>query len=624
MAFQSGFPTDPAWQAVLAAPPSGGTSGVAEFATVAALRASSTTAASVRVLGFAAANDGFAGTFIYRASGGGPDDSGVTTIVVTGNGRKYEREVIGAGDFGNANRRMIESFFPPGFDPKTTNCSAYFEAASAWSQTTGGTVTADATYLFTRFALIGLISGATIGPDFYFVGATFLVRDDGAKYSAIYSGYGTLWCCFAVTAQRTRLLGKARFLGHSSLTPGLTRLCHLWLDHAHGAEVGQFHYERAAFGLMAATCDDIIIGDQTADGLWGRQLGSDDGAGSHVVLLGCRNPTLGNLHALNNDKPIFYASAGLTTGPTWRDNENVKLGVVSGTGRVGSPWMQALGLRSAKGLSCVGVNVTGASMPVNVERYSGDENLSVDRISIGYINAEIIDTPSSVDAGLHVRSDAPSTLPIGQIDIGSMNIKGPSGLVQVFGAIVLTGRVSIGQLAVEGCLTGLQAQDAHLEIGGITTRNTGYAPVRLGGGLSGNIGTITALTGPTGADAPGVVETLAAGGSTGRLAIGSIRYTQGGAAFTCGFAIYDQYGGTPTSRGRANLSLRDSGGLSCHVVGFAYRVSEGQLLSAAKPTASPFAVGERIWQQTPVVGQPNGWVCTVAGSPGTLVDLPNL
>lgn len=37
-----------------------------------------------------------------------------------------------------------------------------------------------------------------------------------------------------------------------------------------------------------------------------------------------------------------------------------------------------------------------------------------------------------------------------------------------------------------------------------------------------------------------------------------------------------------------------------------------------------FAVGDLVWQVVPVVGQPIGWMCTVAGTPGTWVAMANL
>jgi hypothetical protein len=46
--------------------------------------------------------------------------------------------------------------------------------------------------------------------------------------------------------------------------------------------------------------------------------------------------------------------------------------------------------------------------------------------------------------------------------------------------------------------------------------------------------------------------------------------------------------------------------------------------AGAAPTAQTWAVGDRAIRQTPAVGQPKAWVCTVAGTPGTWVSEGNL
>jgi hypothetical protein len=44
----------------------------------------------------------------------------------------------------------------------------------------------------------------------------------------------------------------------------------------------------------------------------------------------------------------------------------------------------------------------------------------------------------------------------------------------------------------------------------------------------------------------------------------------------------------------------------------------------AVPLAGTFAVGDRVLNSTPSIGQPKGWICTVAGTPGTWVSEGNL
>lgn len=46
--------------------------------------------------------------------------------------------------------------------------------------------------------------------------------------------------------------------------------------------------------------------------------------------------------------------------------------------------------------------------------------------------------------------------------------------------------------------------------------------------------------------------------------------------------------------------------------------------ATAAPTTNTWAVGDRVFNQTPSVGQPKSWVCTVAGTPGTWVSEGNL
>lgn len=50
----------------------------------------------------------------------------------------------------------------------------------------------------------------------------------------------------------------------------------------------------------------------------------------------------------------------------------------------------------------------------------------------------------------------------------------------------------------------------------------------------------------------------------------------------------------------------------------------GENYGTAAPTAGTWAVGRKVINAVPTVGQPQGWICTVAGTPGTWVALPNL
>jgi hypothetical protein len=49
-----------------------------------------------------------------------------------------------------------------------------------------------------------------------------------------------------------------------------------------------------------------------------------------------------------------------------------------------------------------------------------------------------------------------------------------------------------------------------------------------------------------------------------------------------------------------------------------------QYYASAAPTSGTWSVGDRVFNSVPSVGQPKGWLCTVAGTPGTWVSEGNL
>jgi hypothetical protein len=51
----------------------------------------------------------------------------------------------------------------------------------------------------------------------------------------------------------------------------------------------------------------------------------------------------------------------------------------------------------------------------------------------------------------------------------------------------------------------------------------------------------------------------------------------------------------------------------------AHSVNRREGYATAAPTTGNFVVADRVWNSAPAVGAPLGWICTVAGSPGTWV-----
>jgi hypothetical protein len=83
------------------------------------------------------------------------------------------------------------------------------------------------------------------------------------------------------------------------------------------------------------------------------------------------------------------------------------------------------------------------------------------------------------------------------------------------------------------------------------------------------------------------------------------------------------------SGGTANLKVRsfsiftvDEG--NCAVWAGYEEIIPGANIGTAAPTAGTWAVGRRVINAVPAVGQPKAWICTVAGTPGTWVSEGNL
>lgn len=74
------------------------------------------------------------------------------------------------------------------------------------------------------------------------------------------------------------------------------------------------------------------------------------------------------------------------------------------------------------------------------------------------------------------------------------------------------------------------------------------------------------------------------------------------------------YSATPTINNTAGAKL----------VNFYGTLGRAISYGTAAPTTNTWAVGDRVYNQSPSVGNPKSWVCTVAGTPGTWVSEGNL
>ena len=92
-------------------------------------------------------------------------------------------------------------------------------------------------------------------------------------------------------------------------------------------------------------------------------------------------------------------------------------------------------------------------------------------------------------------------------------------------------------------------------------------------------------------------------------------YFDGTNSPTCGYAFKNLSAGTQVAHGGMRIVLGMADG---------YKRWNSETYAAAAPATGYWRKGDRVIQLTPTVGQPQGWVCTVAGTPGTWVSEGNL
>jgi len=73
-------------------------------------------------------------------------------------------------------------------------------------------------------------------------------------------------------------------------------------------------------------------------------------------------------------------------------------------------------------------------------------------------------------------------------------------------------------------------------------------------------------------------------------------------------------------------SISNSGSMALPGRHYSRKNAAGKVTTqgTAAPTTGTWGVGDRSENTAPASGAPSGWVCTVAGTPGTWLPLPNL
>jgi hypothetical protein len=118
------------------------------------------------------------------------------------------------------------------------------------------------------------------------------------------------------------------------------------------------------------------------------------------------------------------------------------------------------------------------------------------------------------------------------------------------------------------------------------------------------------------------------GGSESVTIRNNYNVSETSAAFTTGGATRLRVSGnegnsvTPTDD-RTSTRITSSAGISPGTPAGASQ-SASLYFGATAPVSGTFVLGDRVINSAPTVGQPKGWVCTVAGTPGTWVSEGNL
>jgi hypothetical protein len=184
--------------------------------------------------------------------------------------------------------------------------------------------------------------------------------------------------------------------------------------------------------------------------------------------------------------------------------------------------------------------------------------------------------------------------------------------------------ISIGEIKSVGNTFDAVANDAFIAIGTpIGSHNSAldtYRSNRNFGPAAVFCGTDIKLVSPT-----FVGNTGGAGNSysvtfdnTGRISVSNPTYS--GVSFKAEITAATEY----VESGWHSATPAIINGAGARLINFYGALGRATTYGTAAPTTGAWRVGDRVYNQSPAVGQPKSWVCTVAGTPGTWVSEGNL
>jgi hypothetical protein len=338
-----------------------------------------------------------------------------------------------------------------------------------------------------------------------------------------------------------------------------------------------FEQAKGCFYLVGAGCGDIHFSNNSLYACYDSFLdGTIDNAVKTLITVQGLN-VYGHLRG-----PVFAAN----NAQNWHIVDVNFQGDTVGT-------LGTLGLTNF--IDCQSITIDGFSCydALNdVVKVSGSSM----KISNGFIAAS--------DSGIYVTSNNSVNLTIDNVDIKESN----------FGAFYHPSGNPGGTIKVSNCAWYNTKGDMWLDQSGSATysvtfencrfTNAGYPNTAAGSrnfdiATSGNVNFYDCLIGRTTTDA--IANYYINANGTGDLVLTNCTLTPTAAP------------GVPEITGSQVVKI--AGGL-----GNRYR----QYYKSAAPTTGTWNVGDRVFNSAPAVGQPKGWICTVAGTPGTWVSEGNL
>lgn len=477
----------------------------------------------------------------------------------------------------------------------------------------------------------GVISLTQTDVTIDFQGTTFSVGDTGtsADFTVASSNLvGKVGFLFD-QCDRLKLIGAVRMEGRG--TVGTTSLAGIvFSDCDDLAAEATMQFAQMAAGRFAINCNRPVLGNaygDRMDGLQTFQSPPTDNQGSVEVLIGCQYGRSGDVISFDGEKPARYMSVGFG-----RNNIAMACGasVIEHDGS--SLTGHALAIRSAIDCSFGPViAVGGVTRGLLLQRNAGDvaNGYLVDRVSIASVIGVTGSTGASVDA-LVSCSNSDTAPNFGTISIGTVSgtcageFAIQNDAVKMFiGHAFLSGSAA-KMIQINNPVGSDTSPELHINdlVIGPTTTNSEL--VLVGNGALFQCDNLVIPQGPTGTS-PAVIEYANVGFGTHHngIHINNVRYKQNGSANNFTRIVRDSSSLAGVKKVSILNTIASDATEDLILVSQAYFARSGKLLSTAIPTTGTWEVNDQIWDYTPVSGAAMGWVCTVAGNPGTWVAMSN-